>query len=372
MRVLLLPSTPRAGPTRPASAGGNCSLDGGLFAGGGAQGGDTIRHAGISSPPLAAPGNLSVACRAGHELLLRWRPVRGAVGGYCISSDDWWAGNSTLRAVATVRGEANVTYLFGGTACPLGKFSAGHARSPKCDLLPAVPIRVAVSAADVTGRCLEGGRASSTLVATTAALPACGNAADVQSFRRAKAVLKAKVSLRLPVPPAGGVPARSKLGVLWQSGNGIVACPSRRVNRPRPSRQAPHHLCCAGPHGKAVLARKTAESQQKDSALVLTHDWHRNSSLPSLRCDGLQVQDCLVQCLLSVDRESCATKCLVGALGLSTSCASCWVGMGDCILAKCKWQCVVPTSKGCASCSEQQCFPAAVACTGLPVAYFPP
>lgn len=46
--------------------------------------------------------------------------------------------------------------------------------------------------------------------------------------------------------------------------------------------------------------------------------------------------------------------------------------MGKCTLRECLWKCINPSSDDCKKCAQDNCFPAAVACTGVPMWAFPP
>ena len=67
----------------------------------------------------------------------------------------------------------------------------------------------------------------------------------------------------------------------------------------------------------------------------------------------------------------------VAKLGLRVNadaapCAGCWADEGLCTVGHCLLPCANPTSAACAACSEAHCFPACVACSGLPRWAFPP
>lgn len=83
------------------------------------------------------------------------------------------------------------------------------------------------------------------------------------------------------------------------------------------------------------------------------------------------VQGCLILCSLDPDPDACASKCLKDGLGISSTCASCWVEMGHCTINSCS-DCVFdPKGAACKACSESKCFPATVACSGIPMWRFP-
>ncbi|EGD72515.1 hypothetical protein PTSG_00536 [Salpingoeca rosetta] len=82
------------------------------------------------------------------------------------------------------------------------------------------------------------------------------------------------------------------------------------------------------------------------------------------------IQGCLISCVAS--GTSCVITCIEKKVGLSKGCANCWAQEGLCTLKNCILPCTNPKSKKCAECSEKKCFPACVACSGVPRQYFPP
>ena len=90
--------------------------------------------------------------------------------------------------------------------------------------------------------------------------------------------------------------------------------------------------------------------------------------LPELRLQG-EIQLCLIRCVGG--GTECAIECIMGDTGLSRDCSTCWANMGLCTLQNCVLECIIPTSAACAACSELNCFPAAVECTGIPMWAFP-
>ena len=83
------------------------------------------------------------------------------------------------------------------------------------------------------------------------------------------------------------------------------------------------------------------------------------------------IQSCLIGCALNPTPVLCANDCVVERVGLSAECAACWGAMGSCTLAQCALPCLLPNSAACAACSEQNCFPATVTCTSIPMWAFP-
>ena len=81
------------------------------------------------------------------------------------------------------------------------------------------------------------------------------------------------------------------------------------------------------------------------------------------------IQSCLIRCLAGGD--ACAEECIMDEIGLLRPCANCWAEMGGCILARCALPCLAPQSAACQRCSEDNCFPDTVACTGVPLWAFP-
>jgi len=77
------------------------------------------------------------------------------------------------------------------------------------------------------------------------------------------------------------------------------------------------------------------------------------------------------QCLTASDRDSCAQTKIESELGFSPACAECWVDDGNCSMQKCAVQCIDLSSESCYECSEENCFPSVVICTGLPEWTFP-
>ena len=84
------------------------------------------------------------------------------------------------------------------------------------------------------------------------------------------------------------------------------------------------------------------------------------------------IQAALTSCILSKDRRGCAAAKMVSDIGLTAPCAGCWADEGLCTVGHCLLPCANPTSAACAACSEAHCFPACVACSGLPRWAFPP
>ena len=82
-----------------------------------------------------------------------------------------------------------------------------------------------------------------------------------------------------------------------------------------------------------------------------------------------EIQSCLIRCIIG--GPECAAECIVADTGLSLPCAGCWANMGLCTLERCALPCLFPTSAACATCSETNCFPAAVECTSIPMWAFP-
>ena len=74
----------------------------------------------------------------------------------------------------------------------------------------------------------------------------------------------------------------------------------------------------------------------------------------------------------SDDKEQCVIDSLHSAPGLSPGCARCWYAEGMCTLAKCALPCLAPASAVCLECSEDNCFPECVSCSGLQRWAFPP
>jgi len=83
------------------------------------------------------------------------------------------------------------------------------------------------------------------------------------------------------------------------------------------------------------------------------------------------VQECLGLCALDPHPTTCAGKCMRESLGLTAACADCWVGLGQCTLGKCPLCILAPTGADCKACSKGKCFPATVACSGIPMWRFP-
>ena len=83
------------------------------------------------------------------------------------------------------------------------------------------------------------------------------------------------------------------------------------------------------------------------------------------------IQSCLIRCIFDPDQVACATACVVEDVGLSSQCSGCWSNMGLCTLQRCALPCIIPTSAACEECSERECFPDTVACTGIPMWAFP-
>ena len=86
------------------------------------------------------------------------------------------------------------------------------------------------------------------------------------------------------------------------------------------------------------------------------------------------IQHCLVKC--ATKGQQCVDTCVsekvcVGAYCLTKKCSDCWFAEGTCTIKHCALKCVVPTSAGCAACSEKNCFPACVTCSGMPTWAFP-
>jgi hypothetical protein len=84
-----------------------------------------------------------------------------------------------------------------------------------------------------------------------------------------------------------------------------------------------------------------------------------------------QIQGCLLGCALNPDPVECAASCVVTQVGLQRPCAGCWANMGRCTLDRCLLPCLNPNSDACFECSEQNCFPDTVVCTGIPLWAFP-
>eukprot|EP00730_Choanoeca_flexa_P002564 TRINITY_DN11095_c0_g1_i4.p1 TRINITY_DN11095_c0_g1~~TRINITY_DN11095_c0_g1_i4.p1 ORF type:complete len:574 (+),score=57.05 TRINITY_DN11095_c0_g1_i4:51-1772(+) len=81
------------------------------------------------------------------------------------------------------------------------------------------------------------------------------------------------------------------------------------------------------------------------------------------------IQKCLITHAASPSK---AQQCVHDSLGLSMPCASCWIDEGQCTLKHCAAKCLNPGSAACKQCSEDQCFPDCVVCSGVPRVYFPP
>eukprot|EP01105_Mastigella_eilhardi_P015706 TRINITY_DN3593_c0_g1_i4.p1 TRINITY_DN3593_c0_g1~~TRINITY_DN3593_c0_g1_i4.p1 ORF type:complete len:535 (+),score=82.30 TRINITY_DN3593_c0_g1_i4:155-1759(+) len=82
------------------------------------------------------------------------------------------------------------------------------------------------------------------------------------------------------------------------------------------------------------------------------------------------IEQCLIKC--AIQGFDCAVDCIHDEVGFSQKCAQCWGEMGECTLQRCATKCVIPNSEKCFDCCEKYCFPAAVACTGVPMWAFPP
>ena len=93
---------------------------------------------------------------------------------------------------------------------------------------------------------------------------------------------------------------------------------------------------------------------------------------PSTGAVKAAIQAALTSCILSKDRRGCAAAKMVSDIGLTAPCAGCWADEGLCTVGHCLLPCANPTSAACAACSEAHCFPACVACSGLPRWAFPP
>jgi hypothetical protein len=79
-------------------------------------------------------------------------------------------------------------------------------------------------------------------------------------------------------------------------------------------------------------------------------------------------QDCgKGECLGSAD-EDCARNCILGALEMTSDCASCYADFVNCTIAKCVGACFAdPDSAGCRECQETEgCRPTFDTCSGLP------
>ena len=82
------------------------------------------------------------------------------------------------------------------------------------------------------------------------------------------------------------------------------------------------------------------------------------------------IQACIIGC--AVSGPDCVVKCVHERVGLSTPCATCWAEEGSCTLNRCLQPCLNPGSQACAACSEKECFPDCVKCSGVSRAFFPP
>ena len=158
-----------------------------------AAGGPSICHRTAGARPPLAPEGLVARQVASHALAVRWRPPLDDGGApvlrYRVATDDWWASNSTLRIVRTL--DHTAALVLGGSACPLG-----NPKDSGCDLMPAAPIRFAVSASNTKDHDKHAGRWgpwSAVRSVETEGRLACGNAADVDKFRAARATLKPTV-----------------------------------------------------------------------------------------------------------------------------------------------------------------------------------
>eukprot|EP00035_Acanthoeca_spectabilis_P038644 m.54957 g.54957 ORF g.54957 m.54957 type:complete len:632 (-) comp9227_c0_seq1:80-1975(-) len=85
-----------------------------------------------------------------------------------------------------------------------------------------------------------------------------------------------------------------------------------------------------------------------------------------------EIQTCLIKCALDPHQEDCVKNCIQTNVGLTQPCGSCWYEEGMCTLKHCAFPCKIPGSDKCTQCSEQNCFPACVACSGIPKEFFPP
>eukprot|EP01137_Pigoraptor_chileana_P007579 Opistho-2@53347 len=81
------------------------------------------------------------------------------------------------------------------------------------------------------------------------------------------------------------------------------------------------------------------------------------------------IQGCLIKNILS---EAKAVDCIAASLGISHVCAQCWGDEGECTLSKCALKCINPSSSECAACSQEECFPDCVLCSGVPSWAYPP
>ena len=84
------------------------------------------------------------------------------------------------------------------------------------------------------------------------------------------------------------------------------------------------------------------------------------------------IQTAIIDCALASNKTGCVVQRLQQAVGMSARCAGCWASEGLCTLKHCALPCMAPSSTACQKCSESQCFPQAVRCTGLPRWAFPP
>ena len=81
-----------------------------------------------------------------------------------------------------------------------------------------------------------------------------------------------------------------------------------------------------------------------------------------------QIQSCMESHITS---PSAAQSCIEANVGLSPSCAKCWIAEGKCTMSNCLFPCLSPASAKCAACSKLHCFPACVTCSGVPLYAFP-
>jgi len=82
------------------------------------------------------------------------------------------------------------------------------------------------------------------------------------------------------------------------------------------------------------------------------------------------IQSAIIGCLTK-PRE-CVVDDIHTNVGLSIPCAQCWAEEASCTLANCWAPCLAPKSQACADCSQRECFPACVVCSGVPTWAYPP
>jgi hypothetical protein len=83
------------------------------------------------------------------------------------------------------------------------------------------------------------------------------------------------------------------------------------------------------------------------------------------------IQRCLIGCAIG-GSHTCVVDCIHKQVGLSLPCAMCWFNEGTCTIKKCIRPCTLPKSQACADCSEKECFPECVTCSGIAKEFFPP